>query len=340
MLASIAAGGAYAAIGTPKAVGDGGAAEKPLKFCVCADVHYLPRTWANDNVEFLDKILDRAKREQCEAVFQLGDFVQGVDSQQVRDYVKHYNDFSIPTYHVIGNHECDRAPFKALLEAYQLDKGYYKVDIRGWRIVVFNPHFYLDGGVYRPFEALNYWQKIKPGSPCYCLPPEQLEWFEDTVVNSPYPCIIMSHESLMRPPEDGLYDRERLLGIIRRANARRRGQVRLVMCGHYHVSHFAIEEGGVPFWEVNGACFYSNGFKHDGYPKDFVAQHCGAICTLAHSEPLSAVVTIAKNGHLKIEGSRADWLFGVGPEKIGKKAYDPSGRKASDNIPNIELTLA
>lgn len=53
-----------------------------------------------------------------------------------------------------------------------------------------------------------------------------------------------------------------------------------------------------------------------------------------------AIVTIGPGGHLRIEGSRADWIFGVGPEKIGDKAFDPSGRRASDGIPDIELTLA
>lgn len=333
MLASLAAGGAMAAIGADVA------AEKPLKFCVFADLHFLPGTWANCSVEFLDKILNRAKAANCDAVFQLGDFVQGVHTPAIRDFVKHYNEFSVPTYHVLGNHECDFTSFQDILEAYRLDKGYYKFDVKGWRFVVLNPHYWSDGGVLRPFERENYWKKIKPGAPCYCLPPEQFEWFEDAVVNSPYPCIILSHESMMRPPNDGLYDRDRLLAVVRKANAKRKGQVRLVACGHHHVSHFAIEDG-IPFWEVNGANFYSNGFKHEHYPADFLKKHPCTRITLTRAEPLSAIVTIGPGGHLKIEGARADWIYGVGPEKIGAKAYDSSGRKASDAIPDIDITLA
>jgi len=335
LLASLAAGGAMAAVGA----GTKGA-EKPLKFCVCSDVHFLPGSWANCSIEFLDKILNRAKAANCDAVFQLGDFVQGVHSPGIRDFVKHYNEFSVPTYHVLGNHECDFTSFKDILEAYRLDKGYYRLDLKGWRFVVLNPHWWKDGDVLRPFQRLDYWQKKKPDAPSYCVPPEQLEWFEDTVVNSPYPCIILSHESMMRPANDGIHDRDRLLAILRKANAKRKGQVRLVACGHYHVSHFAIEEGGIPFWEVNGANFYSNGFKHDHYPADFFKKYPGTRITLTHAEPLSAIVTIGPGGYLKIEGSRADWMFGVGPEKIGAKAFDPSGRRASDNIPDIELTLS
>lgn len=333
MLASLAAGGAMAAIGADVA------GERPLKFCVFADLHFLPDSWANCSVEFLDKILDRAKAANCDAVFQLGDFVQGVHTPVIRDFVRHYNEFSVPTYHVLGNHECDFSSLTDVLEAYRLDKGYYTADIRGWRFVVLNPHWWMDDGVLRPFQRFDYCRRKKKDAPSYCVQPEQLEWFEDAVVNSPYPCIILSHESLMRPPNDGLHDRDRLLAIVRKANAKRRGQVRLVACGHYHVSHFAIEEG-IPFWEVNGANFYSNGFTHDHYPADFVKEHPGTRITLTHAEPLSAIVTIGPGGHLRIEGSRADWIFGVGPEKIGDKAFDPSGRRASDGIPDIELTLA
>lgn len=38
--------------------------------------------------------------------------------------------------------------------------------------------------------------------------------------------------------------------------------------------------------------------------------------------------------------AKADWIFGIGPEKLGVKAFDPSGRRACDSIPGLELTLA
>ena len=51
---------------------------KPFKFLVFTDIHYLPGDWTNDTPEFLEKVLARAERENCQMVIQLGDMIHGV----------------------------------------------------------------------------------------------------------------------------------------------------------------------------------------------------------------------------------------------------------------------
>ena len=95
-----------------------------LKVCVFADIHYQPGVYTNDTPEFLEKILARAERERCDMVIHLGDFVHNVLKAPEKAYVKMYNEFRIPTYHVLGNHDQDDAPHRATLDAYRLDRGY------------------------------------------------------------------------------------------------------------------------------------------------------------------------------------------------------------------------
>ena len=49
------------------------------------------------------------------------------------DFAKAYNELDIPTYHCIGNHDADHATFDEVLEHYQMESGYYCIDVDGAR---------------------------------------------------------------------------------------------------------------------------------------------------------------------------------------------------------------
>ena len=44
-----------------------GAASRPLRVCVFADLHFTPGVYTNDTPEFLERILARAEAEKCDA---------------------------------------------------------------------------------------------------------------------------------------------------------------------------------------------------------------------------------------------------------------------------------
>ena len=86
---------------------------KPLKVCVFADIHYRPGTFPNsEDTSFLERILARAEREHCDMMIHLGDFVHNVRQDAEKAYLKLYNDFKIPGYHILGNHDQDGNPYK------------------------------------------------------------------------------------------------------------------------------------------------------------------------------------------------------------------------------------
>ncbi|MBQ5795653.1 MAG: metallophosphoesterase, partial [Kiritimatiellae bacterium] len=56
---------------------------KPLKFCMFADIHYAPGVFTNtEDMSFLEKIQERAVRENCDMIIHLGDLVHGVRTKK------------------------------------------------------------------------------------------------------------------------------------------------------------------------------------------------------------------------------------------------------------------
>ena len=84
------------------------AAGKPLKVCVFADIHYRPGTFPNsEDRSFLELILARAERENCDMMIHLGDFVHNVRQENEKAYIKLYNETRY--YFEDGDYGCDFA---------------------------------------------------------------------------------------------------------------------------------------------------------------------------------------------------------------------------------------
>ena len=103
-LAAVVTSGGMAAIPNTGLAAEGG---RPLKVCVFSDLHFTPGVYTNDTPEFLERIMARAERENCDMIIHSGDMVQNVSEKPVKDLLERYNGFRIPSYHVIGNHEQD-----------------------------------------------------------------------------------------------------------------------------------------------------------------------------------------------------------------------------------------
>ena len=77
---------ATAALAAPATLASGASAVgftagKPLKVCVFADIHYDPGVSPNaEDMSFLERIMARAEKEECDMMIHLGDFVHGVRS--------------------------------------------------------------------------------------------------------------------------------------------------------------------------------------------------------------------------------------------------------------------
>ena len=314
---------------------------KPFKFLVFTDIHYLPRGWTNDTPEFLEKVLARAERENCQMVIQLGDMIHGMhrpNKSVVGAYLKLYNDFKIPTYHVMGNHDTDGSSLAETMAAFHMEKTNYFFDMGGFRFVVCDPNYTIVDGRYVHHELGNYfkWARKKP---FIVMPPNQLEWLMDTLRSSPHPCVVFSHEGFERPrSSEGVWNKDAVRAIFHEINARWPRRVLMSACGHYHIGNMSFIDN-VPYWEVNGANFFSCGRDHTCYPPEYVANHRSSGHNLGWTEPLSAVVSLYPNGRIKIDGMKADYLFGVTCEKAGFPDHDDCGRLAKPEIESADFIM-
>lgn len=319
---------------------------RPLKVCVFADLHFTPGVYTNDTPEFLAKILARAESAGCDMVIHLGDMVQNVAEKPVRDLLKTYNDFRIPAYHVIGNHEQDGTTHEETLEAMRLTCGHYFFDKGGFRFVILDPNYFCnEPGKFIHSSKGNYFHRSII-STLNWIPPDQIEWLKGVLDESPHPCVILAHQSFERGPAGAMVQNaEEVRAIFSAANEKHPGRVRLVINGHLHVDHMRILDN-IAYWDVNSANMYYWGRRQKEYPKAYLAAHAGAPYTLGDcsetlgwKDPLSAILTLYPNGRIRIEGSRSDWLFGVTPEMAGLPEYDPGDRLIRPVIRSCDFTL-
>lgn len=334
--------GALGAVGSlvPTAAGAvPGRKRRTVKVCVFADIHYQPGVYTNDTPEFLEKILARAEREKCDLVFQLGDFVHNVLKAPEKAYVKLYNDFRIPTYHVLGNHDQDGTPYLETLAAYRMERGYYSVDKGGFRFVVCDPNYIRnEDGTFTHFDKGNYFRRT-PKSTINWIPPDQLAWLEETLVGSPYPCVVMSHQSFERAPSGaGVLNKDAVQAVFNKANARRRGTVRVVINGHMHMDNLRLMDD-ILYWDLNSANNQWFSKTHDRYPADYLKKHDRAQHNLGWTEPLSAVLTLTADGGVEIDGAKAEYLYGVTPAMAGLPEFDNHGRYTKPEISSARLKL-
>ena len=104
--------------------------------------------------------------------------------------------------------------------------------------------------------------------------------------------------------------------------------------GHYHTNHMALKNNIVFFdvntvrngdWRSAKSHHYTPDQKFDFTEYDdngtAVKKYMRSLTELTQgmntyffSSPLSANVSISKNGDIKIEGTRSEWIYGVVPE--------------------------
>lgn len=321
-------------VSTTATASDGGAGGKAaaseVRFSAFADIHYYPRVFPHDSREWLERILDRATREKVDFVIHAGDFTH--KPKEFSDYVNWYNDYSLPTYHCIGNHDDDGNSHDVTLECYRLQCGHYFFDRKGFRFIVADPNYFLQDGIYTHYSASNYY---KIGTSY--VPPEQLEWLKDAIGNSPYPCVIFSHQSFEREI-GGCKNYAEVRKIINDANAAHPGRVRLVINGHHHRDNLRLIDG-VLYFDLNSANYEWVAKAHDKYPPDVLARHSLAKNTVMYNDPIHAIITMSSAGRIKIDGMESSLFMGITREMTGNPRYDAHGRDTTARVQSLDITL-
>lgn len=331
---SSAVGAMTLAGGCSTLAGGSGADGEGVRFLAFADIHYASSGfWPHRDWAWLDRVLARAVDAKCDFVMDVGDMTFGPRTQDECDYVRHYNAFKpVKTYHTYGNHEYEGVTPEKLAEVYEMPKNYYSYDCKGFRFIALDPHYRLVDGRYELFhKRCSYPGEKRQRS----LGPVQLAWLRETVLGSPHPCVIFSHESFERIG-DGVDESAEVRALFAEANAACPGKVRLCVNGHDHVDNFRILDG-VTYLDLNSAS-YAIWSDHKGYPEDFRKQCGSARCILTWNDPISAVITMTPGGRLKIDGMKSSFYLGVTPEAVGWKK-DAAGRAFTPDVQSVDLTM-
>ena len=301
-----------------------------MKFFLFADFHHAPGYFRGGSLETLRFFQKRAEEENCDFMIHLGDFTNCRDIHL--EVINAYNEFHIPSYHVLGNHDADNAPFERVLEYYRMPNDYYCFDVGGYRIIATNPNNCYNGEEYYHYSMGNY---LKRGGERDWIPPEQIAWLKETIDNSPYPCILLSHESFER--SDGVKNRAEVVKIIDEANKRRPHSVLACFNGHHHRDYSAIREN-VLYQEINAVYFDWIEKTHDLYPEDMCNELKLLSHTVGYTDPLYCIVTV-EGMSIRIEGSESTMWLDVDRAKAGCQIYDSNGRAVVPKISNLNITL-
>ena len=301
-----------------------------MKFLLFSDFHHAPGYFLGGTPADLAAFQKRAEDTGCEFMIHAGDFTNCRDIHL--PVIEAYNNFHIPSYHVLGNHDADNAAYEDVLRYYRIPNGYYYFDHGGYRIIATNTNFYRENDEYINYSQGNYLGK---GATREWLSPAQLDWLRETIETAPGPCLIFSHASFERP--DGAKERDEVRAIINEANARRPHSVIACFNGHHHRDYHSVIDG-VLYMEVNSSKFDWIEKCHDLYPADLCEEYKLLSHTVVYNDALCAVVTV-EGTTVRVEGSESTMFMGVGREEAGCRILDAAGRAVYPRISDFEVTL-
>jgi len=305
---------------------------KQVRFSLFSDIHHYPGAFKSNTPENLFRIQKRAEENQVDFIIHCGDLTHG--PSDVQDFVALYNDFSIPSYNCLGNHDTDHTPLSQVLRLYRMPAPYYCFDVKGFRMVVMSTNYIYRDGEYKPYDLGNYYATPECRD---FVPPEQLAWLEKTLETAPGPCLLFSHASFERRG-NGVKNARAVRDILNAANARHPGRVLMCMNGHYHRNYMAIKDQ-IAYFDVNSASYDWVEKEHSCYPKE----ECDAITFLNHTvcynDPVHAIVTVSEDGTIDIQGMKSSMYLGVQRTDTGNAYADADGRPVEPEVLSAHFKL-
>ena len=230
---------------------------REIKIAVMADVHL---DIAKDGEKRVDEFLRVAKEENVDFMMHLGDFAYPNDTSKTKcpietmpnnvrnayelpSYVdkeailEKYNNFGIPAYHTMGNHDFDFLEPEDALKMYGIPNGYYSFHKNGWHFIVLDGNYFRnEDGSYEHYDCGQYFYHDLP-----YLTPTQLAWLEEELKTSDEPAVMFSHQALF-DYDGGIKDLPAFEKIIKAAKARGK-EIRMCLSGHMHLDGMDLVDG-------------------------------------------------------------------------------------------------
>jgi predicted phosphodiesterase len=301
-----------------------------IKFSLFADLHHkeFKFHWVEERLE---QILKRAEDNNVDFMIHLGDFCSNVDT--AKDLINRYNNFKVPTYHVVGNHDFQiMRNFSRVKKAFKMEESHYTVDMGVFRLIVLDANYFKDeNGNFKHYSSKSHKEAYKSYTGTYITPP-QIEMLAEALRTAKGPCMIFSHHGIrLDRPQAGITNTKEILEVIEK---NRRTPI-MWSVGHYHRNHLRLDNG-IAYFMVNSTTWdWLGGKMHNGYPDEVVKkgpeQLVRRICI--YDKPVHAIVTVWEDGEIKIEGMKGGPFLGKTPEMLGSSSY-------KDNFPSDQSVLS
>ena len=265
--------------------------QKRVRFGVCADVH---KDLMHDADQRLTVFVDRMNREKADFIIHLGDFCRPYAHND--GFMAVWRSFDGPGYHVLGNHDMDGGFTREQTTAYWgMPAKYYGFDRGGFHFII------LDGN-----------DKTDPPQQGYAryIGTEQQQWLRRELTATELPTIIFSHQSL--DDKGGVANGADVRAILEQAN-QAAGRRKVIACfsGHHHMD-YCRQINGIHYVQINSMSYFWMGdkYQHVRYSPEIDRDYPWIKYTAPYQDPLYALVTLASDGTIRIEGTQSEW---VGP---------------------------
>ena len=162
-----------------------------VKFSVFADMHFRVGNY-NWTVERMAQILDRARKNRVDFIIHCGDLCHNVKT--AAPILDQYNNFELPHYHVMGNHDFEATKtLEDVVNAYQMKDGnFYSFDRGAFRFVVLDTNYFR-----RPDGSIMHYASSTAYEKCHqkeaIVTPEQVAMLREKISTAKGPCVVFSH---------------------------------------------------------------------------------------------------------------------------------------------------
>ncbi len=307
-----------------------------VKFGVFADLHV---DIIHDGEKRLEKFLNTCRKENVDFIIHLGDFCYPDENRKCvcapekrpvnienalnvptyadKDKIRSmYKNFEKPSYHVIGNHDCDMCSKKQVLDYYGAkNETYYSFDMGGVHFIVLDGNFMRLDGKYVDYENGNYFDESYRPEDDAVLPyisDEELKWLEKDLSLTPYPSILFSHQALAGTEYSVLNS-----GDVRKVINSAPNKVLISMYGHEHLDrlekiddvwYYAVNSMSNVWLDVDLSC-------KGRYGKEIDEKYPNIQYTAPYKDSLFAIIEIDDKG-ASVKGIQSEYV-GPSPLELG-----------------------
>ena len=297
--------------------------EKSITFGLVADAH---QDIMHDAIPRLEAFIKTTLEKNTDFNIQIGDFCEPKAKNQ--DFLKVWNQYKGPKYHVLGNHDMDSSTKEVTINFWDMNDKYYSFDQKGFHFVVLDANYLNLEGKFVDYSKGNFYIDSSHRT---WIDPMQIEWLKADLEQTNLPTIIFSHQGLANDAW-GVKNRTSIQKLLESINEKA-GFSKVIACfnGHNHIDTYRTING-IHYIDINSLSYQWLGDKYQcftRYSEELYKTHPALSKLAPYQDPLYSIITI-NDQQLIVEGQKSTWL-GPSPEDLGM----PPAFYGVDYSPNV-----